>query len=261
MYVLMTDESNREPSKEAKFFIYGGVLFPVDIFETLHNEVEQIREDAGYKRCDEFKFNIRSRPEYVKREDCTKAKRKVIKLCQKTGCKFIAYIIHHDIVINQTDKIKMTYAADALFGRFNEFLQIKDSTGICVVDNLSIKAQFKYLAEKFAIGLHMPDGEKRLDNILLYSASCINASHVSSIIDIVLGTFRYCINTPQNTEMEKKMMKDVLSVMWHEKVGEDYDVRKKGLIVRPMLNKIRDPSHKQQYDILLEHINLLLKDK
>ena len=260
MYVLMTDESNREPSKEAKFFIYGGVLFPADIFETLHNEVEQIREDAGYKRCDEFKFNIRSRPEYVKREDCTKAKRKVIKLCQKTGCKFIAYIILHDIAINQTDRIKMTYAADALFGRFNEFLQIKDSIGICVVDNLSITAQYKYLAEKFAIGLHMPDGEKPLDNILLYTATCINASHVSSIIDIVLGSFRYCINNPQNTEIAKKMMKDVLKIMWHERIGEDYDVRKMGLIVRPMLHEIRKQLYKEQYDILLEHINLLLED-
>ena len=135
MYVLFTDETNREPTDNAKFFIYGGLLFPVDIFDTFHNEVEKIRVEAGYKKSDEFKFNTHDRPKYVDFKTCTKAKQKVIELCQSTPCKFIAYIILHDIIKNKDPQENIKWAADALFERYNYYLHLNESTGICVVDN------------------------------------------------------------------------------------------------------------------------------
>jgi hypothetical protein len=68
------------------------------------------------------------------------------------------------------------------------------------MDRLPKGSEFDYLSEKFTKGLSLPRGEAQaLDRIVMFSSTCINASHVSSVMDIVLGTWRYCINQPKTT--------------------------------------------------------------
>ncbi len=92
MYLMVTDETNRMPRDNVDFFIYGGLFFPLDLLGPLDLAVESIREEAGYKPEDSFKFDTNSRPPHVPLDKCTEAKRKLVKFCLDNGCKFISYV-------------------------------------------------------------------------------------------------------------------------------------------------------------------------
>ena len=234
---------------------------PVDRLEILNCEIEKIRTKAGYKPEDEFKFDTRSRPKQVSFEASTEAKNEVLGLCQKTGCKFIVHIILHEIIKNQNFDQQAYWAADYVFGRFNRYLnnEVHD-TGICVIDNIPTKSQYKYLCEKFAKGLVFYNGRSlKLKKIIMFATSCVGASHANSAMDIVLGSFRYCINNPKNTDAAKNMMGKVVDLLWHKKEGEKIYATERGLIIRPPIHKIEHEPHKLKYKELIDHINFLLQ--
>ena len=255
MYILLTDETNKEPSKDGKFFVYGGLFFPIEKLSILHNEIEQIRISAGYKSGDTFKFDTNTRPEYVDIESATEAKRRVIDLCLRLECKFIAHIILHDIIRKQDFSEQMQKAADYVIGRYNRYLDENDFDGICVVDNLPDGTEFGYLATKFIKGLTVPGGyQVALNRIKLFASTRIGASHANSAMDIVLGSFRYAINNPKNRDAASTMLKNVSQMMWSVTENGVRYVRNRGLIIRPMLEEIRVKKYKQEYDKLMEHL-------
>lgn len=154
----------------------------------------------------------------------------------------------------RTPKEKITMAADSVIGRFNYFLTGEGADGICIVDNLPEKAQWNYLSEKFQNGLSLPEEARfvPLERIQLFGATCINASHVNSAMDIILGAFRYSINNPKNRDAASLMMKKVASMMW----GRGEHLREYGFILRP--KEIQKPYYKAEYETLVAHLNSLI---
>ncbi len=258
MYILLTDETNVKPDKNAKFFVYGGVFFPVEILFQLDSAIENIRHQFGYLPGDNLKFDTRKRPSQVTIQNSTEAKKQVIQVCAKFGCKFIVHIIHHEIIKNQNFDQQVQWAADFVIGRYNKYLKENNDWGICVMDNLPSKTQFKYLSDKFSYGLKLYDGRTvKLDKIKLYASTCINASHSNSAIDIILGCFRYCINDPKNINVAKNMLKSVVQLMWYKKINNTLYLRDRGLIIRPKLEDITS-TYKSDYNDLLRHLKNLL---
>jgi len=259
MQLLVTDETNRNPSEQAKFFVDGGLIIPIDRLVELDAGIEMIRKAAGYAADDELKFETNSTPKHVSPETAKRAKRDVVDLCLNLDIKFIAHIILHSIIKKQSPELHLKYAANLVIGRFNYYLNQINDYGFCVVDNLPVKAQWSFLAEKFSRGLDLPDGNQvRLDRIKLFAASCNNASHALSAIDIVLGCFRFCVNTPKNLEVAHEMMVSIVKLMWHDYV-EDSDTHHlgKGLIVRPTLDEIVVPAYRAAYAELFANLNRL----
>jgi hypothetical protein len=256
MHLMLTDETNQQPATNVKFFVYGGLIFPVDRLVELHDAIEKIRQDAGYSPEDEFKFDTRSRPEHVSVEASRDAKRAVVDLCSSVGCKFIVHIILHAIIAKQDFNQQVRWAADYVIGRYNKFLneEVKDN-GICIVDNLPQGAEFGYLTTKFACGLVLPDGSKvQLDRIKLFASTRCGASHACSAMDIVLGSFRYAINNPKNVDAAREMFKKVSQMMWAIQKDDIAYVRDRGLIFRPPLESIRAPQYKAEYQELVKHL-------
>jgi hypothetical protein len=113
------------------------------------------------------------------------------------------------------------------------------------------------LTDRFTDGLIFSDEERvPLDRIKLFTSTCINASHASSAMDIVLGSFRYCINEPRNLPAARTMMANIIKLIWCDIQGDEIHVMEKGLIFRP--KTVAVASYKAEYDGLLEHINALL---
>lgn len=78
-------------------------------------------------------------------------------------------------------------------------------------------------------------------------------------MDIVLGSFRYCINQPFNQESAKEMIKNITTLLWADKSGEDsIDPFEKGLTFRPRPEDVKSTVYKQEYKALVDHINSLL---
>lgn len=260
MYLILTDETNQKPSKDCKFFVYGGLFFPIETLRKLDEEISSIREEAGYLVSDLLKFDTKSRPPHVSSENATEAKNKVIEACIKADCKFIVHVILHDVLKKQELKQYILWAADYVIGRFNYFLEhTVNDFGLCIIDNLPQDIQYRYLSDKFQKGLITKDKNVRLSRIKLFAATCVGAGHINSAVDIVLGSFRYCINNPKNIEAASKMMSNVISLMWHERDGETIHVHGKGLIIRPELSSL-PLQFKKEYDDLIVQINLLIKD-
>ncbi len=255
MFILLADETNTEPTN-AKFFIYGGLIVPWINVRNIHEEIIEVRTKAGYKPGDKFKFNTRERPNHVSEENAREAKNAVIDLCISNNCKFITHIIHHKIIKNQDKATQVTRAADYVIGRFNSFLEQANDDGICIVDHLPEKSEWKYLSDKFSKGLTINQSNLALDRILSFSATCINASHLNSAMDIVLGCFRYCVNDPSNREIAHTMLTKILKMMWHKEISGKKYFRDYGLIMRPKLENISGPL-KTEYDQLILNLHSL----
>jgi hypothetical protein len=260
MYLLLTDETNKEESTDVRFFIYGGLFIPADKAGHIHNEIETARRKFGYTQPDLLKFNTNARPKHVSQADATALKAEVIATCTNAGCKFSALIIHHKIAAGQPPDNRCLWAANHVIGHFNYFL-LTDANdyGICLIDSLPVKAPNHYLANLFSRGLEIDGGApQRLDRIVAVATTCIGASHLSSAIDVILGTFRYCINNPRDDPKVKAMLCSVARMMWYSESGSGRFVAERGLIVRPKVVKVR--AYQADYDALIKQMEKLIKD-
>jgi len=259
MYVLLTDETNLEASEAVRFFTYGGLIVPLANLAALHSRVAAIRQAAGYEPTDRLKFETKARPKNVPLEAATKAKREVVAAAIDSGCLFVACVVLHAIAKNQGVEKTIQFGANSVIAKFNLYLAQQKAHGIVAMDRLPKGTEFEYLSEKFTKGLTLPKGEAQaLDRIVMFSSTCINASHVSSVMDIVLGSWRYCINQPRNTEAAKAMMNELVKLIWHTKHGDDIDALELGLVFRPI--DVKHPPYKAEYDALLKQINQLLAE-
>ena len=258
MYFLFTDETNKESSGKAKFFIYGGVYVPIERMKELHDLVESIRQKAGYEPEDEFKFAPSTKPESVSKDRFTKAKGDLLVGCSKLGIKFSAYLVHHHIARRREISDLVKWGANTIISVFDRFLEEEKTFGFCILDRLPFEGDYGYLKEKFQIGLIFQGGKtQRLNRILAYSASCEGATHAISAIDIILGSFRYCVNEKEKDIVPRKMFPVIASMMWHKKIGNTSYLQERGLIFRP--KKFDVPEYKSSYDELVERFKTLLK--
>jgi len=258
MYFLFTDETNKEPSGKAKFFIYGGVFVPTERMKELHDLVEGIRRKTGYKPEDELKFAPSTKPEQVSKDSFTKAKGDLLVGCSKLGIIFSAYLVHHYIARQRKTSDLVKYGANTIISVFDQFLEENNKYGVCILDRLPFEGDYAYLKEKFQIGLIFQRGRtKRLNRILAYAASCEGATHAISAIDIILGSFRYCVNEKEKDIVPKKMFPIISSMMWRKKIGDTLYLRERGLLFRPKIFDV--PEYKSSYDELTERFKTLLE--
>ena len=119
---MFTDETNKDPSINNQFFVYGGLFFPIEQLDFIDKNILQIRNEFGYSKTDILKFDTNFRPENLSIDDVTKAKEKVIDICIEAKCKFIVYIISHVILKNQKPDQYIPQAADYVIGSYNYYL-------------------------------------------------------------------------------------------------------------------------------------------
>jgi len=258
VHLLLTDETNLNATTQARFFVYGGLFIDTESLPALTARINTIRKTAGYKPADEFKFDTRSRPPQVTVQGAKEAKRETISACQETGCQFIASLVLHDIAKKKSQAALIEWGMNTVISQFHQYLAQRDTHGIVTVDRLTNHSEYQLLAKRFTTGLELQKATTlRLERVHLFSATCNNASHASSALDIVLGAFRYCINDTRGTAAAKEMMNTVVPLLWHERDGDNILALERGLVFRP--KAVRVPAYQKAYDDLLDHINTLLK--
>jgi hypothetical protein len=257
MHFLFTDETNQRPSAAARFFIYGGLFIPAEGLQDLHELVQRARDDNGYVATDEFKFSASSKPPQVTAAQFKSAKRAVLQGCAPLGIQLAACLTLHEIAKNRTLQELVTWGANTIIGAFHRFLEESGSNGACIVDRLPFDSGYRYLQEKFRVGLTFPDGDAMLlKRILLFASTCEGASHASSAVDIILGSFRYCVNEREKSIAPKEMLPAIASMMWHRRGGNRIYLRERGLIFRPKAVKV--PEYQGEYDDLIDRFRRLL---
>lgn len=191
MYLLYCDETNLDPNNH-KFFVYGGLIIPCKNAKKLHDEIEEIRTNSSIPTNFILKFN--PKPSNLSHKEFIQVKQNIIEAAVRNNCIFLTSIIMHQIA-KSADIARRNEINRVLF-HFNSLLNRIDSYGLCLIDRFSDAQIDAHLREKFSIGVRgLPyTGDMRLDRIIGFHYSAIGQSHFSSIIDIVLGSFRYSVN-------------------------------------------------------------------
>jgi len=96
-----------------------------------------------------------------------------------------------------------------------------------------------------------------MPRVLLYGETTIGASHVASVIDIVLGAFRYCVNEREKDDVPQILLPKVVQLMWHQRVGDKIYLGERGLILRP--KEVKVPAYKERYEELIDHLKYTME--
>jgi hypothetical protein len=247
---MFGDEADRERSK--KFFVYGAIFVHVDSILAIHDQIERARREAGLAATDTLKSTSRGRPEGLSTEGHRNLKQRVMMTASEAAnLKFCAQVTLHDLARNIPHDELVRRGANTILGQFNAFLAEQKACGYAVLDNLPVEHPYRYLKEKFQLGLIFPKGPaRRLDRVLGLAQAAEGTSHMCSVADVLLGAFRYCVNDPDNEEAAKAMFPTLISMMWrHERNGKKV-LNQCGLVFRPA--KIDETKYQTEYDTL-EH--------
>jgi hypothetical protein len=259
VYLLYTEETSMRRDPKSRFYVYGGMFFPMDALTELHNLVQRSRDDSGFREGDELRFSAKYCPKHLAKEQYAAARRSVLDGCQQLGVGIIATMVLPGVAKGRSMGELVGWGANSVLGAFEDFLQEENAAGICAFDRLPFTQPYKFLKTKFQSGASLDDGTTRpLDRVQLLSLSCTSASHIASAVDIVLGSLKYCLNEKEPGETCRAVLPGILGMMWHKKEGDSVQLRGYGLRFSPAGVKI--PAYQQQYDELTQRLEGILKE-
>lgn len=213
MYLALTDETNRE-EKGTTFFLMGGVAIPADAAHKLHGQIDAIRNKYGYRVEDSLKYARATKPEQVSNESFNAAKSEVLDLCVQHEVKIFLYACHHLIAENKGQIEKFQWGSNALLWQMNKFLTSVKSFSWVLQDRHPVEGEFAYYRRRFAESRPTHTEKHKLDRIVGFGSTCDGASHLASMADIALGSYRFCINNPSKDVVNGILMPKLLQSTW-----------------------------------------------
>ncbi|MES1939206.1 hypothetical protein T5B8_03115 [Salinisphaera sp. T5B8] len=191
MHLLYCDESNLE-EREDDFFVYGGFVVNAEAAQALSEAVEHIRVEAGVDP--EFVLKFNPSPPNLSHQQFNQLKQRIIEAAIEHGGLFFSSLILHNIA-SSPDEARRN-AINTICYHFDCYLHRPDSHGLVLVDRFDDKQIDAHLREKFSIGITgLPYTKRmRLSRVIGFHYSAIGQSHFGSVIDIVLGSFRFAVN-------------------------------------------------------------------
>lgn len=254
MYLLYTDETNIDPAN-ADFFAYGGVIIPSDTAHTLSTSLDQIRRSFGYGANDELKFNTRDRPAHITPELHREVKRAVMAAAAGNNVVFLSSLILHKLATSMEQARRNEINRVCL--NFNYELSARQDYGVVMLDSFTEPDLPVFLREKFNRGcVGMPYGTMRLDRILGFHLASIGSSNFTSVVDVVLGAFRYLINAmgkPAQLPVAQALAEQLKPLML--RYSHSGNISERSIFFSP--REVRAPTYKQKYDELCDFLATL----
>lgn len=252
MHLLYCDESNLEP-KDNDFFVYGGVAIEAGAALSLSQAIEKIRLDAGVPKDFVLKFN--PGPKHLNHQQFSALKQAVIEAARGHGCLFLTSLILHNVATSPDEARRN--AINTICYHFDSYLNRPKSHGLVLVDRFDDRQIDGHLREKFSIGLTgMPySKEMRLARIIGFHYSAIGQSHFGSVIDILLGSFRFAVNAFTRNETGKlptaNALLALLAPMFFRERADDR-VSELSLIFSPKI--VKSDKYRALYEALREFL-------
>lgn len=262
MHWLVTDETNKTAA-EGDFFIYGGLVLTDAQVKVMHQELSEIRLRYGYLSADDFKIQARSRPPHVSPENALGARVAALAAANEACVRMIVYVIHHGIASGGGPERTIRFAINSVVSSFHRLLEAGDAMGLVLVDRMDEKYAYPHLKQLFQHGHLLNTGTTISlgDRIVQYGMSSNNASHISSLVDIALGAFRYCANTAcgkGDDNAAQKMFPTLAQLMWGREVNGEKRVGGLGYIARP--KGISAPLYQSEYSLLASRLSAFAAD-
>jgi hypothetical protein len=239
MQILMADESNFPP-KGGKYFVMAGLIFTSEQIRNIHHGVEKIRIAHGYQADESFKFRNSSK---VSSDRHKIAKSELLDLLVANNVEMLATYVHEQILKNQEPFEYWSKSLNLLTSMFHDYLTAKEAhrIGGIMMDRLdknAINQTFEDFSSRFNSGLTWPSGFNRnlRDKIAFFGVSNDNSSHLSSCVDIALGSLRYVLDSSSakaehSDVISNELMPKIYSLLWKARV--DSGVTGYGLVPSP----------------------------
>jgi hypothetical protein len=191
MRLLYCDESNLN-STDFDFFVYGGIVIDTARAASLSSTIEQIRIKAGVAPTFVLKFN--PGPQNLDHQQFAQLKCDIIQAAVDHGCVFLTSLILHNIATSSAEARLREINRVSL--HFNYHLQSINEHGLVLIDQFTDNQANPHLREKFLVGVTgLPYSPAfRLNRVLGFHYAAIGQSHFGSLIDIVIGSFRFAVN-------------------------------------------------------------------
>lgn len=250
MRLLYCDETNLE-ERSGDFLIYGGLTVSADQAFSLSRAIDALRRELRVPPDYRFKFN--PGPVGFSHAQFIDLKRSAITLALEHGAQFLSYLVLHDIAQNPDDARRKGINTICL--HFNYILNEAEQPGLVLIDRFNDQGNEidAHLRDKFSVGLTgLPySANYRLERIIGFHYSALGQSHLPSLVDIVLGTFRFAINAHTRGQTEhlataRELISLLSPLFW--RADEGLPVPELGLMFSP--KSIRAPSYRQQYQQL-----------
>lgn len=193
MFVIYCDETNLE-ERNGDFLIYGGLMIDAANLEAVSKEMWELRRSYNIDNTAELKYLPAPDEITGNYNDFKKA---CIELCIRYECKLLTYQILHDIATNPDEARRN--GINEICMNFHYELTDHDEIGIIFVDRFNDSGNQidAHLRRKFSVGL---EGASLLTNpyplprVVGLHYTTIGQSHMTSLIDIILGTYRTALN-------------------------------------------------------------------
>ena len=252
MNFLYCDESNLN-KQDFDFFVYGGLSIDAERAHLLSASIEKIRVDSGVPRDFILKFN--PGPPNFTHQQFTQLKQAIIQTAVAHGCVFLTSMILHNVATSPDDARRNEINRICL--HFHYGLSFVNDYGLVLIDQFDDKQIDGHLREKFLIGavrLPYPPHEIRLSRILGFHYAAIGQSHFGSLVDIILGSFRFSINAftrgqTANLPTAGRMLA-MISPMFHRRA--DGKVSETSLFFSPKI--IRSAAYLRRYEALKAYL-------
>jgi hypothetical protein len=202
MYLLYCDESNLE-EREGDFLLYAGISIPPNSAKPLSVGIDELRKSASVAVDYKLKFN--PGPTNLSHAEFISLKSGVLQSAAAHGVKLFAYVILHDIAKGQGVDVARRNGINTVCFHFDCYLNRVRDEGIVLLDRFNDAGKIDdHTREKFAIGLTgLPYSRtRRLGNILGFHYSTVGQSHFCSLVDIIVGSLRFAINTYSRNQLE-----------------------------------------------------------
>jgi hypothetical protein len=178
----------------------------------LSEAIDALRVEYKYGTDDFLKFNTRERPKHITPEAHRDIKKRVMDASASCGVKFIASVILHKIATSPDDaRLK---EINRVCYHYNCYLHRVVDNGIVLLDNFQDNRLSRFMREKLSVGIvGMPfSPTMRLDKVLGLHLASIGSSNFCSVVDIVLGAMRFCINArlhPEQHDTAKQLFEQL----------------------------------------------------
>ena len=244
MKLIVSDETNREAA-DGRFFLMGALVFDADRLGEIHHDVMAIRQRYGFRPDDSFKYALANKPAHVTKAGFDKAKGDALDLLAERGVLGFVYLCHRQICDPRGEQEKFQWGADGILWPIQRYLQGQSDYAISLQDRHPVEGEFDYYKRRFAHAA-AGKGTHQLSNIVCFGSTCDNASTFSSLADIFVGSFRFCVNNPDKDRVCSLLLPKLLGICHGSP-----NWLANGIVFRP--NEVRRPDLALEYDQVREH--------
>lgn len=261
-YIFFADEADQDKKEDGTFLIYGGAAILADDLPKLNSDIDSIRQEFNFLNSHSLKFSPNDKPDHLSNIEFIEVKKRVFECALQRNVKFFSYAFNNNCARKEDGhKIKISWGADQLLAKFNSFLHDNQDYGLVAFDQTPFKGHRNYLKDKFNTQRLEKTKYKSTDRILAYTTCYDGTSHLSSVADIMVGSFRMIVNQPERTNAGRELAQLLKHVFARDLKKEDcMKITDYSMSIRPIADNIRHRPFAQQNKDLQDRILTWMND-